>query len=59
VYRPVVCSPPWRPDRDEILCIEYTWRRSEFLGTNNRAGVAEYVLKKLKNYAVALRWVEP
>jgi energy-coupling factor transporter ATP-binding protein EcfA2 len=46
------------PFADETLCIEYTWRKGEFLGTSNRAGVAEYVLKKLRDYAVALGWVE-
>jgi hypothetical protein len=47
------------PYANETLCIEYTWRRGEFLHTSNRATVAQYVLTKLKTYAVALGWVEP
>ena len=47
------------PFANETLCIEYAWRKGEALSSNNRAGVAEYVLKKLRAYAVALGWVEP
>jgi hypothetical protein len=47
------------PFTNETLCIEYTWRKGEFLDTSNRATVAEYVLKKLKDYSIALGWVEP
>jgi energy-coupling factor transporter ATP-binding protein EcfA2 len=43
---------------DETMCIEYTWRKGEFLSSANRSTVAQYVLDKLKNYAVALRWVD-
>jgi energy-coupling factor transporter ATP-binding protein EcfA2 len=46
------------PYANETLCVEYTWRKGEFLDTNNRAAVAEYVLKKLKDYAIALGWAE-
>ncbi|MFI7586568.1 hypothetical protein ACIB24_05780 [Spongisporangium articulatum] len=38
-------------------CIEYTWRQGDFLAAKNRAAVAEYVLKKLQNYARELGWV--
>jgi hypothetical protein len=47
------------PYADETLCIEYVWRKGEFLHTRNRAAVAEYVLKKLRTYAIALGWIEP
>jgi hypothetical protein len=43
---------------DEILCIEYTWRKGDFLSTGHRSDVAQYILEKLKNYAVALGWTE-
>jgi hypothetical protein len=46
------------PYANETMCIEYTWRKGEFLASNNRAGVAEYVLRKLQHYAIALGWVE-
>lgn len=47
------------PFEDEVLCIEYTWRKGDFLSSTNRSAVASYALDKLKNYAVALRWVDP
>jgi hypothetical protein len=46
-------------ERDgHIVCIEYTWRKGDFLTTGNRSTIAAYILEKLKNYAVDLRWVE-
>jgi hypothetical protein len=42
-----------------IDCVEYTWRKGDFLVTGNRSTVAQYILEKLKNYAVDLRWVQP
>jgi energy-coupling factor transporter ATP-binding protein EcfA2 len=47
------------PFANEILCVEYTWRKGEFLASKSRATVAEYILRKLKDYAVALEWVDP
>lgn len=41
-----------------IVCVEYTWRKSELLTTGNRSTIAQYILEKLKNYAVDLRWIE-
>jgi len=41
-----------------VACVEYTWRKGEFLTTGNRSTVAQYILEKLKNYAVDLRWIE-
>ena len=43
---------------DDILCVEYTWRAGDFLGTSHRSEVASYALTKLKNYAVALGWAQ-
>jgi hypothetical protein len=46
-------------ERDgHIVCIEYTWRKGEFLTTGNRSTIAAYILDKLKNYATDLRWIE-
>jgi hypothetical protein len=44
---------------DHTVCIEYTWRRGDFLTTGNRSEAAQYILEKLKNYAADLRWIEP
>jgi hypothetical protein len=44
---------------DFILCIEYTWRRGDFLSNAHRSDVAQYILTKLKNYAVAHGWIQP
>lgn len=46
------------PFDDATLCVEYTWRKGEFLSSKNRATVAEYVLQKLQHYAIALGWVQ-
>lgn len=43
---------------DETVCVEYTWRKGDFLSSANRSSVAQYILEKLRNYAVALRWVD-
>lgn len=39
-----------------VLCIEYTWRKGEYLSTTNRSTIAQYALNKLKNYARELGW---
>jgi energy-coupling factor transporter ATP-binding protein EcfA2 len=44
---------------DHVVCIEYTWRRGDFLTSANRSTIAQYILDKLKNYAVDLRWIDP
>lgn len=41
---------------DSVLCIEYTWRKGDFLSSGNRSAVAQYILGKLKNYARELGW---
>jgi hypothetical protein len=53
---------PLMPDNavffpDNVLCIEYTWRKGEFLLPRTRSAVAQYVLEKLRNYARELGWV--
>jgi energy-coupling factor transporter ATP-binding protein EcfA2 len=46
------------PFSNEMLCVEYTWRKGEFLDSGNRSTVASYILSKLKDYAVSLGWVQ-
>ncbi|MDB0528266.1 hypothetical protein LBW56_16385 [Ralstonia solanacearum] len=43
-------------DQDRVLCVEYTWRKGDFLSTSNRSAVAGYILEKLRNYARQLGW---
>ena len=40
-----------------VQCVEYTWRKGDFLSSNNRSSVAQYILTKLQNYARELGWV--
>lgn len=42
---------------DRVQCIEYTWRKGDFLASGNRSSVAQYILTKLQNYARELGWV--
>ncbi|TVV39581.1 hypothetical protein [Thalassolituus sp. C2-1] len=42
---------------DRVQCVEYTWRKGEFLNSSNRSSVAQYILTKLKNYATELGWL--
>ena len=42
---------------DKVQCIEYTWRRGDFLRSGNRSTVAQYILTKLRNYVRELGWV--
>jgi len=42
----------------DILCVEYTWRAGDFLGSSHRSEAGQYALTKLKNYAVALGWAQ-
>ncbi len=44
---------------DTAVCIEYTWRKSDFLKSSNRSTVAQYILTKLRNYVLALGWASP
>jgi len=41
---------------DAVVAIEYTWRKGDFLSSNNRSTVAQYVLTKMQNYARELGW---
>ncbi len=42
---------------NRVQCVEYTWRKGEFLASSKRSAVAQYILEKLKNYARELGWV--
>ena len=42
---------------DRVQCVEYTWRKGDFLASSNRSAVAQYILTKLQNYARELGWV--
>jgi hypothetical protein len=42
--------------QDRVQCIEYTWRKGDFLASSNRSTVAQYILSKLQNYARELGW---
>lgn len=39
-----------------VVCIEYTWRKGDFLASGNRSSVAQYILTKLQNYVRDLGW---
>lgn len=41
---------------EESTCIELHWRSGDFLKTTNRSEIAQYVLRKLKAYAVESGW---
>ncbi len=41
---------------DRVQCIEYTWRKGDFLASGNRSTVAQYILNKLQSYARQLGW---
>ena len=41
----------------DYVCIEYTWRKGEFLGNGKRGDIAAYILQKLQNYARELGYV--
>ena len=41
---------------DRVQCIEYTWRKGDFLASGNRSTVAQYILNKLQSYARQLEW---
>lgn len=42
--------------QESITCVEYTWRKGDFLSSKNRSTVAQYILTKLRNYARELGW---
>jgi hypothetical protein len=41
---------------DIAYCLEFHWRRGEFLSTAHRSEIAQYILSKLRDYARALGW---
>ncbi|WP_345667255.1 hypothetical protein [Streptomyces similanensis] len=40
----------------EAICLEYTWRASDFMVAKNRGNIAAYCLRKLRNYSRELGW---
>lgn len=44
---------------DTAICVEYTWRKGDFLKSSNRSTVAQYILQKLKGYVLELGWTSP
>ncbi|MFF3750563.1 hypothetical protein ACFYYH_08905 [Streptomyces sp. NPDC002018] len=40
----------------EAICLEYTWRASDFMIAKNRGNIAAYCLRKLRNYSRELGW---
>lgn len=41
---------------DEVTCIEFHWRSREYLNSSHRSEIAQYILTKLKSYAIELGW---
>jgi hypothetical protein len=41
---------------DITHCIEFAWRKGEFMLPKNRSASAIYILRKLKSYATAMGW---
>lgn len=41
---------------DSVVCVEYHWRNGDFLQPRNRSAAAQYILKKLRDYARQLGW---
>lgn len=41
---------------DGVLCVEYHWRSDDYLIAKNRSNCAQYILKKLRDYARQLGW---
>ncbi|MCI2956313.1 hypothetical protein MN032_01305 [Agromyces atrinae] len=44
-------------DDDRANCIEFTYRKGDYLTSSNRSTIAQYCLTKLKNYARSMGWV--
>lgn len=42
---------------DGAHCLEFTYRKGDFLDSSNRSTVAQYCLTKLKGYATSMGWV--
>lgn len=41
---------------DHVQCVEFTWRKGDFLASSRRSDVAQYILGKLQNYVRQLGW---
>ncbi|WP_435079667.1 hypothetical protein [Clavibacter michiganensis] len=41
---------------DHVTCVELHWRSGDYLTSANRSAIAQYVLTKLKAYALELGW---
>lgn len=39
-----------------VTCVEFTWRKGEFLTSGNRSTVAQYILTKMQKYVQQLGW---
>lgn len=55
-------SVPLIPDvalelQDGVTCLELHWRSGDYLTASHRSEAAQYILGKLKNYALELGWV--
>lgn len=44
-------------DGSRVHCLEFTYRRGDFLTSANRSTIAQYCLTKLKGYARAMGWI--
>ena len=42
---------------ERIRCLEFTYRKGDFLQSKNRSTIAQYCLTKLKNYARGVGWL--
>lgn len=41
---------------NNVTCLEYTWRKGEFMVSGNRSKVAQYILSKMRDYVRTLGW---
>lgn len=39
-----------------VICLEYHWRAGDFLTSRSRSSLAQYILKKLREYTRQLQW---
>jgi len=44
-------------DEGRANCLEFTYRKGDFLNSSNRSTIAQYCLGKLRNYARSLGWI--
>lgn len=42
---------------DHVTCVEFHWRAGDFLTSTHRSEVAQYILTKVKAYAIELGWI--